>query len=205
MSIEKILSIFEQENPHPRIELDFKNHYTLLVAIVLSAQSTDVTVNKATKSLFEVYDSPAKMLSLGEEGLKNYIKTIGLYNNKAKNIIELSKVLIANYNSNVPSGMEDLMILPGVGRKSANVFLANAFNMPTMGVDTHVTRVSARLGFSKANHPDKIEQDLLKLIDKKWLPRAHHWLVLHGRYVCKAIKPKCSECKIAQYCNWRQK
>jgi endonuclease-3 len=205
MSIEKILSIFEQENPHPKIELDFKNHYTLLVAIVLSAQSTDVTVNKATKSLFEVYDSPAKMLSLGEEGLKHYIKTIGLYNNKAKNIIALSKALIAHYGGSVPSGMEDLMILPGVGRKSANVFLANAFDMPTMGVDTHVTRVSARLGFSKANHPDKIEQDLLKLIDEKWLPRAHHWLVLHGRYVCKAIKPKCSECKIAQYCNWSQK
>jgi endonuclease-3 len=205
MSLEQILKIFEQENPNPRIELDFKNHYTLLVAVVLSAQSTDVNVNKATKPLFEVCDTPSKMVELGEENLKKYIKSIGLYNNKAKNIIELSKVLVARYDGQVPSNLEDLVALPGVGRKSANVILANAFNMPTMGVDTHVTRVANRLGFSNAKTPDKIELDLLKIIDPKWLPRAHHWLVLHGRYICKAVKPKCKECKISAYCNWDKK
>jgi endonuclease-3 len=205
MSIENILKIFEQDNPNPRIELDFKNHYTLLVAVVLSAQSTDVTVNKATKDLFETYETPEKILALGIDNLKKYIKTIGLFNNKAKNIIALSKILVEKYNSQVSSTLQDLMSLPGVGRKSANVILANAFDMPTMGVDTHVTRVASRLGFSTSQNPDKIEQDLLKLIDIKWLPRAHHWLVLHGRYTCKAIKPKCNECKISSYCNWAKK
>jgi endonuclease-3 len=205
MLLENMFKIFEQENPNPRIELDYKNHYTLLVAVVLSAQSTDVTVNKATKSLFEICDTPEKMLQLGEESLRQYIKTIGLFNNKAKNVIALSKMLVEKYHSQVPSNLQDLMELPGVGRKSANVVLANAFNMPTMGVDTHVTRVSNRLGFSTSQNPDTIEQDLLKIIDKRWLPRAHHWLVLHGRYVCKAVKPKCGECKISEYCNWVDK
>jgi endonuclease-3 len=198
--IENILKIFQQNNPNPRIELDFTNHYTLLLAIVLSAQSTDIAVNKATKSLFIIYDTPEKILALGENSLKNYIKNIGLFNSKAKNIVALSKILIEKYNSQVPNTLQDLVSLPGVGRKSANVLLANAFDMPTMGVDTHVTRVANRLGISSSQDPDKIEQDLLKVIDTKYLPRAHHWLVLHGRYVCKAIKPKCNECKISDYC-----
>ena len=205
MSIEDILKIFEREMPNPKIELDYINHYTLLVAVVLSAQSTDVGVNIATKPLFAKYDTPQKIVDLGEEGLKAYIKTIGLYNNKAKNIIALSKLLIEEYNSIVPADLQSLMSLPGVGRKSANVVLANAFNMPTMGVDTHVTRVANRLGFSSSQNPDKIEQDLLKIIEPKWLPRAHHWIVLHGRHVCKAIKPKCLECGIWVYCHWLKK
>ena len=205
MSIENILEIFEQQMPNPKIELDYVNHYTLLVAVVLSAQSTDVGVNIATKPLFAKYDTPQKILELGEDALKAYVKTIGLYNNKAKNIIALSKLLIEKYNSIVPNNLEDLMSLPGVGRKSANVVLANAFNMPTMGVDTHVTRVANRLGFSSSQNPDKIEQDLLKIIEPKWLPRAHHWIVLHGRHVCKAVKPKCGECSIWRYCNWEKK
>jgi endonuclease-3 len=205
MSILDILKIFEQDDPNPRIELDFTNHYTLLLAIVLSAQSTDVAVNKATKDLFALYQSPEKILALGEESLKKYIKTIGLFNNKAKNIIELSKILIEKYNSQVPHTFQDLVSLPGVGRKSANVLLSSAFNMPTMGVDTHVSRLANRLGFSTSKNPDKVEQDLLRLIDAKWLPRAHHWLVLHGRYICKALKPKCSECKIFAYCTWSGK
>jgi len=205
MSILDILKIFEQDNPNPRIELDFKNHYTLLLAIVLSAQSTDVAVNKATKDLFALYHTPEKILALGEESLKKYIKTIGLFNNKAKNIIELSKILIEKYNSQVPHTFQDLVSLPGVGRKSANVLLSSAFNMPTMGVDTHISRLANRLGFSTSKNPDKVEQDLLRLIDAKWLPRAHHWLVLHGRYICKALKPKCSECKIFAYCTWSGK
>ncbi len=205
MSILDILKIFEQDDPSPRIELDFTNHYTLLLAIVLSAQSTDVAVNKATKDLFALYQTPEKILTLGEESLKKYIKTIGLFNNKAKNIIELSKILIEKYNSQVPRTFQDLVSLPGVGRKSANVLLSSAFNMPTMGVDTHVSRLANRLGFSTSKNPDKVEQDLLRLIDARWLPRAHHWLVLHGRYICKALKPKCSECKIFAYCTWSGK
>ena len=205
MQIEEILKIFQLEKPNPRIELEYNNHYTLLVAVVLSAQSTDVMVNKSTKELFAKYNTPEKMLELGESGLKSYIKKIGLYNNKAQNILKLSKILLEKYNSIVPNNFDDLVRLPGVGRKSANVIQANAFNMPTMGVDTHVTRVANRLGFSNSKNPDKVEQDLLKVIDKKWLPRAHHWFVLHGRYTCKAIKPKCLECRIWAYCNWSQK
>jgi endonuclease-3 len=200
IEIEKILKIFEQQNPNPQIELDYVNHYTLLVAVVLSAQSTDINVNKATKALFKTYDTPEKMLLLGQEGLKLYIKSIGLYNNKAKNIIALSQQLIEEYASIVPNNLDDLTKLPGVGRKSANVVLANAFGMPTFGVDTHVTRVANRLRLSFSNNPDKIEQDLLKVIAPKWLPRAHHWFVLHGRYTCKAIKPNCGGCPIWQFC-----
>ncbi len=200
MSIQSILHIFEQENPNPKIELDYINHYTLLVAIVLSAQSTDVMVNKVTKTLFATYNTPEQILQLGEEGLKQHIKRIGLYNSKAQNIIKLSSILLQQHNSTVPNNFQELMALPGVGRKSANVFLANAFNMPTMGVDTHVGRLANRLGLCTSKNPDKVEQALLKIIPTKWLPRAHHWLVLHGRYVCKALKPKCSECSIKAYC-----
>ena len=201
IEIQTMLARFEKQNPHPKIELDYVNTYTLLVAIVLSAQSTDVGVNKATKVLFGKYNTPQSILELGLEGLKGYIKTIGLYNNKAKNIIALSQILIEKYAAQVPCSMQALMDLPGVGRKSANVLLANAFNMPTMGVDTHVSRIANRLGLSNSTDPDKIEQDLLKVIPLEYLPRAHHWLVLHGRHTCKAIKPLCAKCVIYDICS----
>jgi endonuclease-3 len=205
IEIQTMLTRFEKQNPHPKIELDYVNTYTLLVAIVLSAQSTDVGVNKATKALFSKYNTPQSMLELGLEGLKGYIKTIGLYNNKAKNIIALSQILIQQYDSKVPATMQALMELPGVGRKSANVLLANAFNIPTMGVDTHVSRLATRFGISTSTDPDKIEQDLLKVIPLRYLPRAHHWLVLHGRHTCKAIKPSCDKCIIYDICNFSGK
>jgi endonuclease-3 len=202
MQLEQILTIFQEELPNPQIELNYCNHYTLLVAIVLSAQSTDVNVNKATRQLFAICDNPQSMIELGIGQLKDHIKTIGLYNNKAKNVIALSQDLISKHQGHVPSDFASLMALPGVGRKSANVFLANAYGAPTMGVDTHVARVAARLGLTVSSNPDKIEQDLLKAIAPQWLPRAHHWLVLHGRYTCKALKPLCHVCKIAHLCSW---
>lgn len=199
--IENIFQIFHQLNPHPKTELEYKNGFTLLVAVVLSAQATDLSVNKATKDLFALYDSPEKILSLGEEGLKSYVKTINLYNTKSRNIIKLSEILIKEHNSSVPDNMESLIKLPGVGRKTANVVLNALFNKPAMPVDTHVARVSNRLGLSKAKNPDKIEVDLLSIIPEKWLVDAHHWLVLHGRYICKARKPSCDICPISHLCN----
>ena len=199
-NIDKIFSILSKQNPHPKTELEYKNHYTLLVAVVLSAQSTDVGVNKATKKLFEIADTPEKMLNLGEEKLKIYINTIGLYNNKAKNVIALSKILFEKYNSVVPENLEILQSLPGVGRKTANVILNCAFGHPTIAVDTHVFRVSNRLGIVKEKDVLKTELALLKAIPKKWQQHAHHWLILHGRYVCIARKPKCETCLISDYC-----
>jgi endonuclease-3 len=198
--IDQIFEIWQKENPHPKTELIYSNNYTLLVAVVLSAQSTDIGVNKATKVLFKIADTPQKMLKLGEEKLKKYINTIGLYNGKAKNIISLSEILIKQYASEVPENFESLQKLPGVGRKTANVILNCAFGHPTMAVDTHVFRVSNRIGF--VNEPDvlKTELALLKAIPKKWMNHAHHWLILHGRYVCQARKPKCEECKISGFC-----
>ena len=199
-NIDKIFSILSKQNPHPKTELEYKNHYTLLVAVVLSAQSTDVGVNKATKKLFEIADTPEKMLNLGEEKLKKYINTIGLYNNKAKNIIALSKILFEKYNSVVPENLEILQSLSGVGRKTANVVLNCAFGHPTIAVDTHVFRVSNRLGIVKEKDVLKTELALLKAIPKKWRQHVHHWLILHGRYVCVARKPKCEICLISNYC-----
>ncbi len=201
-TIDKIFSIFQKDNPHPKTELVYKNHYTLLVSVVLSAQSTDVGVNKATKKLFEVADTPDKMVKLGEEKLKKHINTIGLFNGKAKNVIALSKILIEKFNSEVPEDLEILQTLPGVGRKTANVVLNCAFGHPTIGVDTHVFRVSNRIGI--VNEPDvfKTELALLKNIPKKWQLHAHHWLILHGRYICVARKPKCEVCKISQFCEY---
>jgi len=198
--IDQIFEIWQKENPHPKTELIYSNNYTLLVAVVLSAQSTDIGVNKATKVLFKIADTPQKMLKLGEEKLKKYINTIGLYNGKAKNIISLSEILIKQYASEVPENFESLQKLPGVGRKTANVILNCAFGHPTMAVDTHVFRVSNRIGF--VSEPDvlKTELALLKAIPKKWMNHAHHWLILHGRYVCQARKPKCEECKISGFC-----
>lgn len=203
--IDQIFAIFAARNPHPKTELNFTNEFTLLVAVVLSAQSTDVGVNKATKALFEVADSPQRMLKLGEEKLKKYISTIGLYNNKAKNIIALSKILVEQFDSIVPEDLEKLQSLPGVGRKTANVVLNCAFNHPTIAVDTHVFRVSNRIGLVKETDVLKTELALLKVIPKKWQMHAHHWLILHGRYICKAAKPKCYECPIVELCEYKHK
>lgn len=204
-TINKIFSIFQKQNPHPKTELQYKNNYTLLVAVVLSAQSTDVGVNKATKKLFEIADTPQKMVKLGEENLKKYINTIGLYNGKAKNIIALSKILIEKFNSQVPENLETLQTLPGVGRKTANVVLNCAFGHSTIAVDTHVFRVSNRIGLVDEKDVLKTELTLLKNIPKKWQQHAHHWLILHGRYICVARKPKCFECKINQLCQFKNK
>lgn len=203
--INQIFTIFEENLPNPKTELLFKNNFTLLVAVILSAQATDVSVNKATKDLFLEYDTPEKFIELGEEGLKKYIKSIGLYNSKAKNIILACEKLVAEFNSQVPDNFNDLHSLPGVGRKTANVVLNCAFGKPTMAVDTHVFRVANRLGLSKGKNPDAVEKDLLKKIPVKWLADGHHWLILHGRYVCKARTPLCNECKISQYCEYYKK
>jgi endonuclease III len=207
--IDKIFLIFKTQNPEPKTELEYTNHYTLLVAVVLSAQSTDIGVNKATKKLFAIADTPEKMLKLGEEKLKKYINTIGLYNNKAKNVIALSKILLEKFNSQVPESLEILQSLPGVGRKTANVVLNCAFGHPTIGVDTHVFRVSNRIGLANGKNIEKdvlkTELALLKNIPKKWQQHTHHWLILHGRYVCTAKKPKCVECKIRELCQFRNK
>ena len=185
--------------------MDYKNAFTLLVAVVLSAQSTDKGVNKATKALFEIADTPQKMAALGLEELKNYIKTIGLYNNKAKNIIALSQTLVEKYQGEVPADHEALENLPGVGRKTANVVLNVWFDQPTLAVDTHVMRISHRLGFSNGKTPLAIEQDLLKVLPPEYVKNANHWLVLFGRYVCKAQKPDCANCLIAGFCHSKDK
>ena len=201
----EIMSVFAQKDPNPRCELDYKNAFTLLVAVVLSAQSTDKGVNKATKALFEIADTPQKMAALGLEELKNYIKTIGLYNNKAKNIIALSQTLVEKYQGEVPADREALENLPGVGRKTANVVLNVWFDQPTLAVDTHVMRISRRLGFSNGKTPLAIEQDLLKVLPPEYVKNANHWLVLFGRYVCKAQKPDCANCPIAGFCHSKDK
>ncbi len=208
MSLEKIELIFlnfQQVNPIPKIELNYVNNFTLLIAIVLSARTTDVSVNKITKQLFKTIDTPQKVLSFGEEELKKCISSIGLYNTKAKNIIKLSKILVQEYNSNIPVEFNKLISLPGVGRKSANVFLNSAFGIPTLAVDTHVFRVSNRIGLVKEKSIIGTEKSLLKIIPKKYLLYAHHWLVLHGRYICKARTPLCGKCIIKDLCEYERK
>lgn len=200
--IEKIFSKFAERCPEPKTELEYCNHFTLLVAVILSAQSTDNAVNKATKELFKYYKTPEQFLQLGEENLKKHIKSIGLYNNKAKNIIKLSEILVKEYNSQVPNTMKELEALPGVGRKSANVVLSCAFGVATMPVDTHVFRVAKRIGLATGATPLKVESELLSVIPDRWLLLAHHWLVLHGRYICKSQTPKCSECFLNNYCQY---
>ena len=201
-NINKIFQIFSNQNPYPETELEYSNNFTLAVAVILSAQATDISVNKATKHLFINYDNPQKILTLGEDGLKAYIKTIGLYNSKAKNIIALCEILIDKYNSEIPGTFDQLVELPGIGRKTANVILNCAFGKLTMAVDTHVYRVSHRIGLSTGKTPEKVEKDLLKNIPPKWMQHAHHWLILHGRYTCKARKPLCEECAITKYCKY---
>lgn len=196
----KIMEIFAKENPNPQCELNFHNAYTLLVAVVLSAQTTDKGVNKATAELFKIADTPQKMLELGEERLISYIRTIGLFNNKAKNIISLSRDLVEKYNGIVPEKREDLENLAGVGRKTANVVLNVWFKKPALAVDTHVLRISHRLDFSRGKTPLAVEQDLLKVLPDKYIINANHWLVLFGRYTCKAQRPECARCPISSYC-----
>lgn len=203
--IEEIFDRFSKDNPEPKGELNYHNTYTLLVAVVLSAQSTDVGVNKATKELFKTVDTPEKMLELGLEGLKKHIKTIGLYNTKAKNVLSLSKILVEENNSQVPDTRETLVKLPGVGRKTANVVLNIAFGQATHAVDTHIFRISNRTGIAKGKTPLAVETKLEKVVPAQYAVHAHHWLILHGRYVCMARKPKCTECLIFDLCQFKGK
>ncbi|GAB5387768.1 MAG: endonuclease III [Alphaproteobacteria bacterium] len=195
----------EEIDPEPKGELNYVNPYTLLVAVLLSAQATDVGVNKATEKLFRTVDTPEKMLELGEEGLKQHIKTIGLYNSKAKNTIEMSRILIEQHGSEVPEDLDALVKLPGVGRKTANVVLSMAFGHATIAVDTHVFRVSNRTGLAKGKTVDEVERKLMRKIPKQYKFHAHHWLILHGRYVCKARKPDCAACTLLDICRFKDK
>ncbi|MBT36080.1 MAG: endonuclease III [Rickettsiales bacterium] len=199
-NIKKIFEIFKDNNPEPKGELIYSSSYTLLVAVVLSAQATDVSVNKATKNLFKLAKTPKEMISIGEEKVIENIKSIGLYKNKAKNVINLSKILLEKFNGEVPRSLEELQSLPGVGRKTANVVLNMAFDIPTVAVDTHVFRVSNRTKIAVGKNVNEVELALLKNIPKKYLYHAHHWLILHGRYICKARKPLCDKCPILDLC-----
>jgi len=203
--VAQIFSRFQKAEPHPRTELTYTNDFTMLVAIVLSAQATDAGVNKATPALFAVADTPQKMLALGEAGLKRYIKTIGLFNAKARNIILLSAKLLDEFGGQVPHTQQELQSLPGVGRKTANVWLNCMLGLPTMAVDTHVFRVANRLGLCKTKTPDATEEALLRVIPSRFMKHAHHWLILHGRYVCKARKPACYNCMVADLCPFPDK
>lgn len=208
LSLEEIELFFvhlSAHNPNPTGELYSTNTFTLLIAVVLSAQATDKGVNKATKILFSVADTPQKMLDLGEEGLKSYINTIGLYNGKAKNIIALCHRLIDHFKGKVPENRENLESLPGVGRKTANVVLNSAFGEAVIAVDTHIFRVSNRTGLAPGKTPLDVEKGLMKRIPPQWLLKAHHWLVLHGRYICKARKPLCPTCPVRGECHYPQK
>jgi len=192
-------------NPHPTTELEYATPFELLVAVILSAQATDVGVNKATRRLFPVANTPAQILALGEEGLKDYIKTIGLFNSKATNIIRTCRDLIEKHDGRVPDNRADLEALAGVGRKTANVVLNTAFGQPTMAVDTHIFRVSNRTGLASGKTPLAVEKALLKRVPAHYLKDAHHWLILHGRYTCTARNPKCPECPVLDLCRFRKK
>lgn len=192
-------------NPEPKTELFYTNPFTLLVAVILSAQATDAGVNKATPALFKQADTPEKMVALGEEKIRDLIKTIGLFNTKARNIYALAKLLIEKHGSQVPYDHDTLTQLPGVGRKTANVILNCAFGEPTIAVDTHVFRVAHRLGLSSGKTPDAVEADLLRIIPAQWRQHAHHWLILHGRYVCKARAPVCERCIVHDLCSSQDK
>ncbi len=203
--VEEIFRRFSVQRPEPRGELEHVNAFTLLVAVALSAQATDAGVNRATRPLFAVADTPEKMLALGEERLRDYIRTIGLYRNKAKNVIALSEKLIANFGGEVPRTREELMGLPGVGRKTANVVLQMAFGQAAIAVDTHIFRIANRIRLAPGKTPDEVEAHLLRVIPEKYLFHAHHWLILHGRYVCKARRPECERCVIADLCKSPEK
>ena len=208
MNREKRTAIFEtlrDADPSPETELEYSSPFELLVAVILSAQATDVGVNKATAKLFPVARTPEAILDLGVEGLTRYIRTIGLFNSKAKNIIETCRILIEEHGGEVPRSREALEKLPGVGRKTANVVLNTAFGEPTIAVDTHIFRVSNRTGIAPGKTPLEVEKRLLRLVPDEFKKDAHHWLILHGRYVCKARKPLCGECPIEEWCEYRKK
>jgi endonuclease-3 len=204
-AINKIFATFQTLNPHPKTELNYTNAYTLLVAVVLSAQATDAGVNRATKTLFQIADHPAAMVKLGLAGIKKHVRTIGLYNTKAANILALSKILIAQHDGSVPRSRAALEGLPGVGRKTANVVLNVVWGEPTMAVDTHIFRMGNRIGLASGKTPREVEDGLLKTIPEKFMQHAHHWLILHGRYICTARSPKCGECPIRQWCIYPDK
>jgi endonuclease-3 len=203
--IEAFFARLQKAMPNPRGELEYVNPYTLLVAVVLSAQATDASVNKATEPLFKIADSPEKMVNLGEARLKGFIKTIGLFNTKAKNVIKLSEMLIKEHGSQVPADREILQSLPGVGRKTANVVLNIAFGQETMAVDTHIFRVGNRTGLAPGKDVLQVELQLEKRVPKPYRLHAHHWLILHGRYVCKARKPDCPVCVVRDICQYKAK
>ena len=208
MNAAKRLEIFRrlhEDNPEPKTELAYSTPFELLVAVTLSAQATDVSVNKATAKLFPVANTPEAIYALGADGLSEYIKTIGLYNSKAKNVIEACRILIEKHGSQVPDNREDLEALPGVGRKTANVVLNTAFRQLAMAVDTHIFRVSNRTGIAPGKNVVEVEKKLLKFVPKDYLLDAHHWLILHGRYVCTARKPRCGACRIEDLCEYKAK
>ena len=200
-----IFSALRTANPEPTTELEYDTSFELLIAVILSAQATDVGVNKATRKLYPVANTPEAIHALGVDGLKRYIRTIGLYNSKAENIIKTCRILIEQYESEVPRTREALEALPGVGRKTANVVLNTAFGEPTMAVDTHIFRVSNRTGIAKGKTPLAVEKSLVRLIPAEFLQDAHHWLILHGRYICKARRPECPRCPVADLCAWPDK
>lgn len=203
--IQSFFTILRRENPHPTTELIFNSTFELLVAVLLSAQATDRGVNKATEPFFKIANTPEAMAALGEEGIRDYIKTIGLYKTKAKNLFKTCQILIEKHNSQVPDNRQDLEALPGVGRKTANVILNTAFGQPTMAVDTHIFRVSNRTGLAPGKNVLEVEEKLLKRVPKEFLLDAHHWLILHGRYTCVARNPKCASCLVYDLCHFKEK
>ena len=203
--VEEAFRRFSAANPEPKGELQYVNPYTLLVAVVLSAQATDAGVNKATPALFAVADTPAKMVALGEDKVRDYIKTIGLFRTKAKNLVALSRKLLTDHAGQVPNDREALEALPGVGRKTANVVLNNAFGQPTIAVDTHIFRVGNRTGLAPGKNPLEVELKLEQVVPPQYRRHAHHWLILHGRYICVARKPRCPDCLINDLCRWPEK
>lgn len=204
-AIHEFFARLQAQEPEPESDLKYTNAFTLLVAVVLSAQATDAGVNKATKNLFIVADTPEKMAALGEDGIRDYIKTIGLFNAKAANVYKLSQILIEKHGGQVPNDRASLEALPGVGRKTANVVLNIAFGEPTIAVDTHIFRLGNRTGMAKGKTPDQVEQKLLKKVPKEFMQHAHHWLILHGRYICKARKPECPRCIVSDLCSYKDK
>ena len=201
----KIFTILQQANPNPTTELNYRSNFELLIAVILSAQATDISVNKATAKLYAIANTPQSILALGEAQLMSYIQSIGLYKNKAKYIIQTCKILVQQHNSEVPNSRKALEALPGVGRKTANVILNTAFGEPTIAVDTHIFRLSNRIGLAPGKNVNEVEKNLLKYIPKSFLENAHHWLILHGRYICTARKPKCDQCQIYQLCEYKDK
>lgn len=204
-TIQLIFQRFQAQNPHPKTELHYQSHFELLIAVMLSAQATDVSVNKATQHLFPIANTPETILALGEQGLKDYIKTIGLFNSKARHIIQTCQRLVSVHHSKVPDTRAELEALPGVGRKTANVVLNTAFGQPTMAVDTHIFRVANRTGMASGKTPLAVELGLEKKIPAPFLQHANHWLILHGRYVCIARKPHCATCIIRDLCEYKEK